>query len=439
MLALGCSDAAPAFLDVSVVSPSGTTPFADASYETFEVEILQEGFEPTRVTLPIDGGRFDEAVQFLSVSAATRITLNLTGPSARVRGVTPSFAPGQVAQLRLLVGEPGTCATIEDYALPSARSGLAVSEANGFVLVAGGSGDLTGELGLLDRLTVRSSTLPERAPVAPLGDTRAAPLGEGRVLVLPAETEPFVFDLGTETDRVQAVVAHTGAGGGSVIALPDGSTMIVGGDAEGALGATWTRVSVSVDPDDANEVVLVSTQGTLAAERLRPALAVFGDLLYVFGGQPVGEPFVERLAWADAAPAGEAVDAGGLAPAGDSQDGAVFVGSSAMLFVDRGGATPDTWRLTGCPAACALEPGPAWDNARAGAEVHGDLIVGGEGSTRIERVRPDEAQPFSPAFTLQRARAAAGVLATDDGGVLVAGGESAGTRRADVERCFPPL
>ena len=133
---------------------------------------------------------------------------------------------------------------------------------------------------------------------------------------------------------------------------------------------------------------------------------------------------------------------GWLAPSPDRRS-ALYVGSRDGTDT----LTPETFLITGCPAACTVTPGPMWNAARENAAfVDGPggttWILGGlEGAasvSTVERIEWDGATPrFTTSGALNTPRESAAAVHLAGGMILISGGRNGATMLSDFELCAP--
>lgn len=433
----GCTDATAPSLAVQLVAPDGGDPTVGTDIDTLTVHVRQGDGPVMDLTSGVDPVDLDVAIDDLT--APIELTVELTGPTDRLIGAPPVFVPLESGTLRIVVGPPGSCAELtgDRAALATPRASAGVVDEDTFALVAGGF-EVSGASGRVEAFDlVRMQRAAEIADLPSLaGASRAAPVGDGKVLVVSDQAAPVLYDLRNPDQRLVPVTLHAGADATSaVVALPDGGAVVLGGGGDAPVdGVTW-----------------VASDGTthaarLAVPRARAAATAFGDLVLVAGGMADGDPLVELIGPADTM--GRVVAA---EPTHGVRDGALLAerGGRAWLLGGTdalGDVRTDTLLLSGCPDACAVAPGPTWPDARVGVAAlpidAGLLLVGGGDAgapgALVERARLDTALPtFEPAPPLAVPRSQAGVVRFASGVTVVLGGRAAGGVTGSVEVCWP--
>jgi hypothetical protein len=299
-----------------------------------------------------------------------------------------------------------------------------------FALLAGGTSPSEQEqVEFFDALEWESRPFSEDFALSELGETRAASIDEGKILVLPADAGPFVFDMLDASNRVTTVVLHAGAGPRSaLVSVPGVGAMVIGGEVG---GQPQSAVSL-VEPDGS------ITSLELSEPRSAPGATALGADVLVVGGNVAGNAELLRDGSATGQPVASVMD-------GVRVDGfLVGDGASRALWMGgrdgTGALRQDTVRFVGCPDSCASGPGPDWTTART--EVlqlsQSSLIIGGQGSRLVEEVvwDADEAQ-IQALLQLDVPRAGPGGILLESGAFVVAGGDDGTQILDDMEFCVP--
>lgn len=431
---------------ISLIDESGDNAARDVASGQLSVLVRQDGrlvcdgLEARCVT-PITSGDFSLVLPITSLQADTELQLRITGGDDALFGAVPAFRPfGEgidVLPVRPVMQPALTCRELDPPAITTSgslrltrgrRDMAAVPRAN-LVLLAGGLED-DGPSREVDRYDqVVTEALTSLGPLsADIGAARGATLrDEGTSLVSlvvgDGSSWRFVSQMGPpRAERVTGL--HAGAGFASAVVRHEGGAAVVGGDDSDEV--TW----MSLDGD-------VSATTRLSEPRAFPAAAFVGGELIVVSGGTVERAPRER--------AGESVAVEGL-PAGAGGALALSPSGDALLYLGfevDGAPSAETFVLRGCPEACAAEPGPAWEEPRAGVAFTrtdaGTLwLVGGEGSARIDLVVWDGSAPrFEAGPTLAGPRAGAAVFEQASGVVTVAGGEGPDGPSRTFEQCTP--
>lgn len=420
-------------VNVAIVDGSGGNPVAGTDADILRIDFVQEGLDPAEFEFPIVDGSFDVSIEFLSLTATTRLRVEVSGPTTNLLSAPPAFATAE-GFVRLVAAEPSSCELVTFETIGVPRSSLGIVRAGTFVFLAGGTQSQTDQLGFFDILqwlaVGEDGFEPPELPV--LGPTRAALVEENVFFVLPESSAPFLFNLDPDTEedeRVVDVVLHPGAGPSSaLVSVPDRGAMVIGG----GLGDTAQ-----------SGVSLVRANGTvqflsLSEPRSGAVATVFGRDVLVVGGDPVGN--AELLV--DGRSTGEPVT--GLSDGarsngiivGDGESRALLLGGSDAL----GTVRQDTVFFTGCPTACAQQAGPAWTDARleVSQPVGSQLLIGGANSTLVDEVQFEGGDvEVAALLRLQIPRAAAAGILLESGAFIVAGGTDGSTIRNDLEFCVP--
>jgi len=397
-----------------------------------------------RRSATIEGGMFQLDVPLSDYVSLTHIDIDLLRDGARLYGSTVDFSPFDYGFVRVVVVPAGTCETVSTQALATPRAGHAMVTLDHWTFGVGGvRGDgapiQTVETWRTAQLThvmanVAATQLDQAEP-----QVRAIPLDFYRALV--AGSRFSVLDLTPRTPAADFNVPLAGVheGAGELSALADlGSNFgvaIVGGvstsNISWVLGRAVTtsempqprREATAMRLASGNEVLVIggndegSTLGAVVprTEGLRNNVVSFGPTNARRGG------------W--------------LAPSSNRRS-ALYVGSRD----DTGTVTPETFLITGCPAACVVVPGPMWNGARENATFvdgpDGTWILGGlEGAasvSTVERIEWDDATPrFTTSGALNTPRESAAAVHLAGGMILVSGGRNGTTMLSDFELCAP--
>ncbi len=392
---------------------------------------IQEGALPAQhFDYPITNGTFDATLPFSMFTAATRIRVEIDGDTTELRTAPPAFVPAlSSGVLRVVTAAPLSCEEVTFNQLEAPRAFFAMVWSGTFALVAGGTAPSNAQVEYFDALEWQSRLFTEDFSLSDLGETRAASIDEGKVLVLPTNTSPFIFDMFNPASRIIPVVLHEGAGPSSaLVSVPGAGAMVIGGEVAGDAKAT-----VSLLQPDGNVMSLQLSEG-----RSGPAAAVLGTDVLVVGGNVQGN--AEILI--EGASTGQPIDGvmdglrrDGLL-VGDGQSRALWLGGTGADDVLR----QDTLRFDGCPDNCAASSGPEWSTARSNpCQPQGSrLIIGGDGSRLVDEVRwSDPAVEVIPLLQLNVPRAGAGGLVLESGAFIVGGGDDGTSIRDDFEFCVP--
>ena len=298
-----------------------------------------------------------------------------------------------------------------------------------FALLVGAASSTDAQVEYLDVLEWRSHLFEQEFSLSELGETRAASIDEGKILVLPSNASPFIFDMFDPTRRITAVILHNGAGARSaLVSVPGLGAMVIGGEVSGVPQSTVSLV----EPDG----TVVSLR--LSVPRSGPQATALGMDVLVAGGDEDGT--AEILL--EGEQAGQLVDGvmDGVREAGllvgDGENRALWMGG-----VDAAdGLRQDTLRFDDCAAGCTASAGPAWTTARLAAlqPQHSQLVVGGEGSSLVDEVHWSGTDvEISPLLDLNVPRAGAGGIVLESGAFIVAGGDDGVSVRDDFEFCVP--
>lgn len=431
VFAVACNDNTSQFVfEARIVDGDGGNPAEGTDATTLTIDIV-EGETPVRqFEYPIVDGAFDATLEFASFNSVTRVRVDIEGPTTRLFTAPPAFVPSaSLGFLRVVTAPPSSCETVSFTELQAPRADFGMVQAGTFALVVGGAVRSDEQIEFFDALEWEARLFEENFSVSFLGATRAATIGDGRILVLPAEATPFIFDMLDASNRVTQVILHDGRGAASaLVSVPGVGAMVIGGE---TAGVPTDAVSL-VEPDGS-----VSSL-TLTAPRAGAVAAALGTDVLVVGGDEIGSAEILSTETSAATPidgVADRVRRGGLL-IGDEQSRALLLGG-----LDSTGATrTDTLRFDGCPEGCTAEEGPSWAAARPRAIVpeRSTLIVGGEDSSRVDEVRwSGDAVSIEPLVEMGFPRAAAGAIVYESGAFVVAGGDDGTAVREDFELCVP--
>lgn len=445
-LAAGCDDASRAPFSIEVVTAGGTNPVAGATTGRLHVLVAQDG-QPTRdQAVDLSGGTFQLDVTIASYGAPTRLGVELVRDGVTSLGAVPTFAPLGFGFVRVPVVPAGSCATVATQRLATPRARAAVVSVDALLAVVGGVGSDGTAASSVERfwspqLTASDGSGPLLSGSLAPGAARALRFaGQPRMLVL-GPSGASILDFGGDTTEPIASLGGLHAGAGEASALVDlvASGMAVVGGLDAA-SVSWIGVDRSVQ------------QSELPAPRAGAAAASWGasEGLLVAGGNADGEPTFAYVPAAVAArsdvlgfdlPGGSAPLRGGVVLRSPDGASALYLGAIDEL----GAVSTETWLVRGCPRACAVEPGPAWPDAREGFAVAptstGAWLVGGRvrgaPSARVERIVWSAGEPSIEATSLVTARDDAAVTPLAGGMILVVGGRGAERALESFELCAP--
>ncbi len=430
---IGCNDDVVQFVfETRIVDGDSGNPAADTDAETLRIA-LAEGDLPVReFEEPVVDGRFDITVEFASFSSLTRLRVELEGPTTQLQSAPPIFVPSATQGfMRLVTAAPSSCTRVSFNAMEAPRSSFGMIQSGTFALAVGGTSPEDEQVEFFDAIEWASRLFTEDFSVSFLGETRAATVGEGQILVLPAEGTPFVFDMLNTNNRVTTVGLHNGAGPASaLVSIPGVGAMVIGGENGGAARAGATLVEPGAE----------LTTYTLSTPRAGATAAALGEDVLVVGGNDVGDAEIFLAGSLDGQPidgVADGVRLGGLL-IGDLETRALLIGGTD----ENDALRTDTLRLDGCPGACASSAGPTWGTARTRAIVpeYSTLVVGGDGSRSVEEVVWNgSAVSIDPVLEMQIPRAAAGAIVYESGAFVVAGGDDGVDPRDDFEFCTPDV
>ena len=426
-----CSDDVVTFVfDARIVDGDGGNPAAGTDAETLRIA-LAEGDVPVReFEEPVVDGQFDITVEFASFSSPTRLRVDFEGPTTVLQSAPPAFVPSATQGfMRLVTAAPSSCTSVSFNAMEAPRSSFGMIQSGTFALVAGGTSSDAEQVEFFDAIEWVSRLFTEDFSVSFLGETRAATVGEGQILVLPAEGTPFVFNMLNASNRVTQVSLHNGAGPASaLVSIPGVGAMVIGGESGGAARAGATLVEPDAELTDLN----------LSVPRAGATATALGEDVLVVGGNDAGDAEIFLAGSRDGQPidgVADGVRRGGLL-VGDLETRALLIGGTDDSDVVR----TDTLRFDGCPGSCVSSAGPTWATARTRAILpeYATLVVGGDDSRAVEEVRwSGDAVAIEPVLEMEVPRAAAGAIVYESGAFVVAGGDDGVSARDDFEFCTP--
>ena len=329
----------------------------------------------------------------------------------------------------MVAAEPSSCELVTFDSMEGPRAYFGMVPSGTFALIAGGIAASEGDqVEFFDALQWESRPFAEDLVLSELGETRAASIDEGEILVLSADAVPFVFDMLDPRDP-KPVVLHTGAGPRSaLVSVPGAGAMVIGGEIGG---------------EAQSGISLVAPGGTvtslqLSVPRSGPSAVALGSDVLIVGGNAEGNAELLRESSTEGQPIASVADGvreGGLL-VGDGQSRALWMGGEGS-----GGALrEDTVRFDGCPSDCVSSAGPSWTTARTGALqlAQSALVIGGEGSQLVEEVRWSGGDvEIRTLAELNVPRAGAGGILFESGIFVVAGGDDGTSTRDDMELCVP--
>ncbi|MFK8002779.1 MAG: hypothetical protein AB8H86_24560 [Polyangiales bacterium] len=398
LLCGACADAVPALtFDIRALTTAGEDPFVDAdSFDRVRIRVKQQDSQV--ITLEAaTAGTFDLSTSFESLSAPTRVRLELEGDNP-LHGAPPVFAPGaSQGVVRFAVGAPSSCERVDGFDRDS--DGASFTRIDTFILGAGGQD--SSSVWIFDLLRLATTELD---PLPSEGPTVSTRLGASSALIIN-DSGAYRYDLGvdpSQDDRVAELALHQGADHTTaLLTRENGGVLAVGPGLGFSLIAPDGRVILGDD---------------LATARTRPGLVEIGGSPFIFGGNADGALF-EIVD----------VDRGETTPMGDgtlpSSAGALNVDGTVWLIHDDDTSSV----IRGCPACEMPEAGPANSGVVVGA-TH--LITAGMLSAvpLEEALPPGQAPTLDPvASPLTPPRA---VFAYESGIVFLADDEGA-------QLCFP--
>ena len=337
-----------------IVDGDGANPVAGTDATTLRIGVREGDLPVQEEEFEIVDGTFDARLEFQSFTSATRVRVEMTGPTTTLSTAPPQFLPSNSRGfLRVVAAAPSSCETVTFTEMQAPRVSFGMTQAGTFALLIGGTSSADDQVEFLDALEWEARLFAEDLSLATLGPTRSASIGEGKILVVPENTAPFVFDMLDATRRVTQLVLHNGAGPRSgLVSVPGVGAMLLGGEVAGE-----PQSAVSLVDADARVTLL-----ELATPRSLPSATALGQSVLVAGGDDEGT--AELLL--DGESLGTPID--GFADGVRSSALLVGDGTSRALYIGGLDAADelrlDTVRFDGCPEACAPSAGPAWTEAR---------------------------------------------------------------------------
>lgn len=429
--AVACKESVATFVfEALIVGGQNGNPAAGTDATTLRIGI-QEGELPAQeYEYPISDGDFEALLAFGAFTQPTRVRIGIEGPSTELLSAPPAFIPvASSGLLRVVAAAPSSCERVTFNLLEAPRAFFAMVQSGTFALIVGGTGATDEQIEFFDALEWESRLFVEQFAVGELGETRAASVDEAEILVLPGNTNPFIFNMADAARRITPVFLHRGAGPSSaLVSLPGVGAMVIGGD---DMGAPQSDVSL-VEPGG------VVTSLRLSEPRSGAAATALGTDVLVVGGNVEGSAELlldgETMGRPIAGVMDGVRDRGLLV--GDGESRALWIGG-----VDAGDAIrQDSLRFDACPSDCTSSPGPQWTTARLDAlqPANSTLVIGGDDSALVNEVRwADEDVEIQELLQMNVPRAGAGGLVLESGAFVVAGGDDGVSTREDFEFCVP--
>jgi len=428
---VACKDDVRQFVfQAEIVDGDDGNPVAGTDADMLRIQIAEGDLPVRELEYPIADGQFDASLEFASFSSLTRIRIAMEGPSTQLMTAPPWFVPSATqGYFRAVAAAPSSCTAVSFNTMEAPRSDFGMVQSGTFALVVGGTTPSDEQVEFFDALEWESRLFSEDFSLSFLGETGAATVGEGEILVLPASTSPFVFDMLDATQRITQVVLYGAAGAQSaLVSIPGVGAMVIGGEIDGVASAEVRLV----EPGGAISSLELSTPRSGAA-----ATALGQDVLVV-GGNAVGDAELLVAGRSMGQPIAGVMD--GVRDAsllvGDGESRALFMGGTDMS----GSIRQDTLRFEGCPGNCVSSAGPQWSAARLRAIVpeHSRLVIGGDSSRSVEEVLFDgDTVTIEPVLEMGVTRASAGAIVYESGAFVVAGGDDGDSVREDFEFCVP--
>ncbi len=431
-MSLACNDnVTQAVFDARIVDGDGGNPAAGTDATILRIAIREGDLSPRTLEYPVTDGEFDATLELAAVSLVTRIRVAIEGPTAELLTSPPAFVPlSSNGFVRMVAATASSCERVTFDAMEAPRAFFGMTRSGTFALLAGGTTSSEQEqVEFLDELEWDSRPFPEELSLSQLGETRAASIDEGKILVLPANAGPFIFNMLDASNRVTTVVLHNGAGPHSaLVSVPGLGAMVIGGE---TAGQPQSGVSL-VRPEG------LITPLALSEPRSGPGATALGKDVLVVGGNDTGNAELLLDGSATGTPVASVMDGvreGGFL-VGDGQSRALWMGGTDGT----GSLREDTVRFDDCPNNCISGAGPTWTTVRTQVLqlAQSTLIIGGEGSQLVEEVRwnADEVQ-IQELLELDVPRAGAGGILLESGAFIVAGGDDGTEIRDDMEFCVP--
>ncbi|MGB5695332.1 MAG: hypothetical protein WBM46_06775 [Polyangiales bacterium] len=429
--ASACNDSpAPYVFGARIVDGRNGNPAAGTDATILRIGIQQGELAAREYEYPIDAGNFDASVELVGLTPLTRIRVEIEGAATKLLTAPPAFVPLSTnGVLRAVTAAPSSCERVTFDQLEAPRAFFGMVQSGTFALIVGGTVPSQPQVEFLDALEWESRLFSEDFSLSDLGETRAASIDEGTILVLPTKAGPFVFDMVDVNRRITPVVLHNGAGPRSALVSVRGvGAMIIGGE---LAGEPQSGVSLVEAGGKVTSLQLSVPRAGAAATALgRNVLVaggnVEGNAEILAEGAATGQPILHLL---------DGVRESGLL-VGDGESRALWMGGRDEV----GALRQDTVRFDGCPAACVPSSGPTWLTARSAAlqPPWSTLVIGGEGSKSVDEVRWSGADvTIDSLLTLEVPRAGAGGIVLESGAFIVAGGQDGTSIRDDFEFCVP--
>lgn len=428
---IGCDDNVTQFVfDARIVDGDGGNPAAGTDADTLRIELAEGNLPVRELEYPIEDGQFDATLEFASFSSVTRLRVAIEGASTDLQSAPPEFVPATTQGfLRVVTAAPSSCTRVSFNAMEAPRASFGMIQSGTFALVVGGTTSDDEQVEFFDGLEWDSRLFTDDFSLSFLGPTRAATIGEGKILVVPTDAAPFIFDMLDPSNRVTQVGLPSSVGPESaVVAIQGVGAMVIGGESDG----TPTANAFLVEPDGS------ITSMELEEPRAGATAVALGEDVLVVGGDAAGsaELLLTSSSMSEPIPGvADGVRVGGLL-VGDGASRALLIGGAD----DGGTVREDTLRFDDCPSDCAASAGPTWGTARLDAIVpeHGSLVVGGDGSQLVDEVVWNgSAVAVEHLLDLEVPRAAAGAIVYESGAFVVAGGRDGANDRDDFEFCVP--
>jgi len=431
LLVVGCQETVARFVfEARIVDGDGGNPAAGTDATTLRIGIREGELPAQEDEYPIVDGNFEALLEFESFTRLTRVRVEIAGATTDLVSAPPAFVPSATqGVMRVVAAAASSCELVTFNSLQAPRSFFGMTQSGTFALVVGGTSAGEEQVEFFDALEWESRLFDEDFSVPTLGRTRTVSIDEAKILVVPENTSPFIFDMFDRTQRISPVLLHDGAGSRSGLAsVPGLGAMVIGGE---VIGQPQSGVSL-VGPDDS------VTSLELSEPRSLPSAATLGTDVLVAGGNDEGnaEILVDGLS------TGRPLE--GFADGVRSSGLLVSDGVSRALWLGGTDATgairQDTVDFEDCPSSCVTMAGPVWATARLGVfqPDRSALIIGGDDSQRVEEVRWGADQvTIAPLLELQVPRAGAGAIVLESGAFIVAGGDDGVDIREDFEFCAP--
>lgn len=444
---LGCNNTARPPFRIEVVNAQGQSPILGAASGRISVAVSQHNQAVRTAQADLIGGTFQLDLPVNDFVNLTHIDVTLVRDGETLYGSTAEFFPTQFGFIRTVVVPAGTCARVGTQTLATPRAGHALASIIQLTVGIGGvRGDGTPtqavERWWTPQLTATEGNDTPLTLDQAIGNTRAVTLDLGHVLVVGSRVSVLnVSSAGVAPADVDVALdgLHAGAGerSGLIDRGADFGVVLVGGASSASV--SWVSVDRNVQTS------------ALPQPRVEPVgmrLSGGAELLIV-GGNGEGNPLAaviptvvaERNNVTSFGPT-NARHGGWLAPSPDRRS-ALYIGS----YDGTDTLTPETFLITGCPAACTVAPGPMWNEARENATfVDGPdgttWILGGLDGTAsvatVERIVWDGATPrFVASGALNTPRESAAAVHLAGGMILISGGRNGSTMLGDFELCAP--